>query len=231
MVNRQAMCVIAIFKWAAGREILPASVSQSLAAVEPLRYGNTEAKESDPVRPVNESLIAATLANLSPTIKAMVEVQLLTGMRPGELCAMRMCDLDTSQEIWTYSPHHHKTKHRGHDRKILIGPKAQEILKHHFKSNLQAFIFSPADAELRRRAEMHAGRKTPLSRGNSPGTNRKPNPKRRPGKNYETCAYRRAVARACELAFQMPAELRRRPKGEKPDEKKLRLTQIIHGAD
>ena len=40
----------------------------------------------------------------------MVLVQLYTGMSPGELFIMRPIDLDTTREIWTYMPQHHKTE-------------------------------------------------------------------------------------------------------------------------
>jgi len=47
---------------------------------------------------------------------------------------------------------------------------------------------------------MHANRKTPLSCGNRPGTNRNPSPEWKPGEVYTVDAYRRAIARACKKA-------------------------------
>ena len=32
----------------------------------------------------------------------MIQVQLLTGMRPGEVVSMRLCDLNMGGEVWTY---------------------------------------------------------------------------------------------------------------------------------
>ena len=45
--------------------------------------------------------------------RAMVEVQLLTGMRPGEVCQLRPCDIDTAGPVWVFRPRQHKTRHRG----------------------------------------------------------------------------------------------------------------------
>ena len=43
---------------------------------------------------------------------------------------MRPIDIDLSTgEVWKYKPQHHKNAHRGHDRTILIGPRAQEIIR------------------------------------------------------------------------------------------------------
>jgi len=56
----------------------------------------------------------------------------------------------------------------------------------------------------------HANRTTPLSCGNRPGTNRKRKPKRAAGEQYTTESYRRAIHRACDLAFPAPEPLCRR---------------------
>jgi integrase len=72
---------------------------------------------------------------------------------------------------------------------------------------VRSYLFSPAEAEAERRARVHAERKTPLSCGNAPGTNRKEEPKRKPGDHYDVASYRRAIARACEQAFPPPEHL------------------------
>ena len=54
----------------------------------------------------------------------MVQLQLLTAARSGEIVKMRPCDIDCSGPIWFYRPTEHKTAHHGHERKIFIGPKA-----------------------------------------------------------------------------------------------------------
>ena len=58
----------------------------------------------------------------------MIDLQLLTGARPGEMVIMRPIDIDRSGEVWVYTPLEHKTEHHGYERKILIGPKAREIV-------------------------------------------------------------------------------------------------------
>jgi integrase len=37
----------------------------------------------------------------------MIELQPLTGMRPGEACAMRVRDIDTTDKAWVYRPFQH----------------------------------------------------------------------------------------------------------------------------
>lgn len=207
-INKQLSRVRAVFRWGAANEIVPPDIHLALKAVDGLRRGRTAAKESLPVRPVPDAHVEATLPHLSRQVRAMVEMQLLTGMRPGEVCAMRGCDLDITGRLWTYRPATHKTQHHGHDRTIYIGPKAQGVLAPFLRTDLSAHLFSPADAVVEQRASRHAARKTPITQGNGPGTNRRRSPKRAAGACYDATSYRRAIARACERAFVMPAEFR-----------------------
>jgi integrase len=200
-INRNLSRIKSVFKWAVGNELIPASVHHGLSAISGLRAGRSEAKESDRVLPVSQADVDATLARLSPTVGAVVRIQLLTGARPGEICAMRTADIDTSSPVWAYKPQHHKTEHHGHQRTIHIGPKAQEVLLPFLKPlNAEAYIFSPKVAEAERRAALHEARKSPLSCGNVPGSNRQAKPKRQPGDQYTVETYRRAIARACKAA-------------------------------
>lgn len=186
---------------------MPPSVHHGLVAVSGLRKGRSEAIESDPVRPVHEANVDAVLPHLSDQVKTMVKLQLLTGMRPGEICEMRGCDIDVSGKVWTYRPASHKNAHHGHDRTVYLGPQAQRLVEPFLKPNLQEHFFSPKDAEAVRRAELYEHRQTPLKYGNRPGTNRKRRPAVAIGTKYTVTSYRRAVLRGCEAAFEMPKEL------------------------
>ena len=118
-----------MFKWAVANELIPPPVYQGLMAVSGLRKGRSEAKESEPVRPVSQTDVDAAVAKLSPTIGAMVRIQLLTGARPGEICMMRTADIDQTGPVWVYHPEHHKTEIHGHSRTIHIGLRAQAVLR------------------------------------------------------------------------------------------------------
>jgi integrase len=207
VINRRVARIKQIFKWAVSNELIPASVHQALATVPGLRKGKSAARESKPVRPVPEKQIRAVLPHLPGPVKAMVQLQTLTGMRSGELFIMRGVDIDTSGANWCYTPSRHKTQHHGYQRIIPLGPKAQEILRPMLKTDLHAFIFSPTDAVAAMRSQRALDRKTPKAKGNSPGTNRKKKPKRRPRQKYDRFTYRRAIARGCEKAFEMPSSM------------------------
>jgi integrase len=212
-----------MFKWAVAKELAPASIHHALSAVAGLRAGRTAARETAPVKPVPDATVDATLPFLSRTVAAMVQLQRLTGARPGEICGMRTSDIDHTGEIWTYTPASHKTAHHGHHRSVFIGPKAQRVLQPFLRLDPAMYCFSPLEAERERREILHAKRETPLSYGNTIGTNRKHRPNRQPKSHYDVGSYRRAVANACELAFQ-PALPLGRMDGESTRAWKLRLT-------
>lgn len=112
-INDQVKRLLAMFKWAAGHELLPASVHQQLKMVEPLRRGRTTARETDPVRPMPDELVDPIRPFVSRQVWAMIQLQRLTGARPGELFEMRLVDvqMDEGASIWTYTPPSHKTAH------------------------------------------------------------------------------------------------------------------------
>ena len=208
-INHHINRIRQMFKWAAENEMVPASVHHGLQAVSGLKAGRSEARETDPVRPVPDLHIDAVLPHVAPQVAAMIRLQLLTGARPGELCVLRTCDIDTAGRVWIYRPHDHKTAHHGHSREIRFGPQAQEIIRPFLKLDTQAYCFSPIDADAQRRQHLHADRKTLLSCGNKPGSNQKRRPKRSPGDKYAPVTYCRAIARGCDIAFPPPAELAR----------------------
>lgn len=200
-VNAFTRRIVRMFRWGVGEEYVAPDVLVALEAVPGLRKGRTSARETGPVKPVSEADINATLPHLSGPLRDMVRLQLLTGCRPGEIVSMRPCDVNRDGETWEFVPTSHKTEHHERGRRIYIGPRAQVILAPYLDNRpAEAFCFSPIESVEERRAVDHAARKTPLSCGNRPGTNRKGNPNWKPGEQYTAGTYRQAVHRACVAA-------------------------------
>jgi integrase len=74
----------------------------------------------------------------------------------------------------------------------------------------QAYCFCPVEAVEEWRRQAFQNRSTPLSCGNSPGTNRKDKPMWTPGERYTTDTYRIAITRGCDQAFPPPEPLAKR---------------------
>ncbi len=225
-INAQVQRIQHMFKWAAARELVPASIHQALCTLEPLKRGRCAAREGGKVLPVPERLLDAVRPHLSRPVRAVVELQLLTGARPGELLGLRPADIEINERtgVWTFRPEVHKNAFREHERVIYFGPRAQDVVRPFLLDrSVTAYCFSPAEADRERRLKLQAVRKTPLSCGNRAGTNRREDPRRKPGDRYSTPAYHRAIHYACDVAFPPPPPLARRP-GESKREWRNRLT-------
>jgi integrase len=208
-VNNQIQKLKRVFRWGVAQQIVPPDVYAALDAVEGLRRGKSKANESGPVLPVHDAVVDATLPHLSSSvIRSMVELQRLTGARPGEICSMRVGEIDRTSDVWIYRLTQHKTMHRGQQRTIFFGPRAQAILGPALSMKLDAaFVFSPRDAIAEIRERRTAARVTRVRYGNTVGTNRVRKPKKEPGDCYDVSTYRRAIKSACDRAFPVPAEI------------------------
>jgi len=191
-----------VFKWAASHELLPITVYQALATVPGLKRGRSEARETAPVLPVDDATVEATLPCLPPVVADMVRFQALVGARPTECCLIRPADVDTTGEVWTYTPAEHKTEHHGRERRIFIGPRAQDILRPYLLRPADAYCFSPVDSERKRHEEMRERRKSKVQP--SQLYRSKAKPKRQPHERYTKDSYNRAIRRGCEKAGVKP---------------------------
>ena len=115
-VNDHVDRIKRMFKWGVGEQLIPAATYDALKAVEGLRKGRTEARETDPVEPVADEIVDATLEHLPAVVADMVRLERLTGMRPAEVCIVRPRDIDRGEEVWMYRPESHKNEHHGRDR-------------------------------------------------------------------------------------------------------------------
>ena len=142
-INARVARIVRMFFWGVEETLVPSDVPYLLRAVKRLQAERTLAKESTPVGPVPVGDVEAMLPHVSPPVRAMIKLQLLTGMRPGEVRIMRSVDLKMSGPVWEYRPSRHKNEHRGQGRVVPIGPKAQAILAPFLKADATAYLFSP----------------------------------------------------------------------------------------
>jgi len=205
VINQRVGRVRRLFQWAVAKELLDVTVYQKLLAVEHLQLGRSDARETAPVGPVAPHVVEATLPFLSRQVADMVRLQLLTGMRPGEVVILRGVDLDTRGHVWHYRPTHHKMAYRGQSREIAIGPQGQAILKSWLRPNVTEYLFQPRDAMATFRAEQRRQRKTKVQP--SQQQRHKARPKKKPRERYDSRSYAQAItkgiakantARACE---------------------------------
>jgi integrase len=127
--NRYTGIITRVFAFGVENELIPADTWHALKSVKGLQPGRTPAHECEPVKPVDEVTIEATLPHLAEPYRSMVRIQELIACRPGELVRMTSDQIDRSRKAWLYEPRHHKTEHKGKKRTIPIGPRAQLLLQ------------------------------------------------------------------------------------------------------
>lgn len=220
-INQRVGRIKRVWKWAASEQLVPITTYQALATVAGLQRGRTDAREAEPIGPVDEAAVDATLPHLDRYVRGLVEFQRLTGCRPGEAVLIRRADIDTGGSVWLYRPATHKTAWRGKPRIIAIGPKAQEVLREFLTPAIDDYLFSPRRAREERLAAKRAARKSKVQP--SQICRRVDAPKRSPGARYKTGSYAYAIARACDRVFPPPARLARR-EGESVKVWKARLS-------
>lgn len=191
-VNALMKRIRRMFRWASGQGLLPPTVHQALADVDPLKEGRTkEARETCDVPPVSEALVEATIPHLAKPVCDMVRLQHLIGARPAEICQITPSIVDRSGEVWEIRLENHKTAWKGKKRTLYVGPKGQAILAPYLEDRKpQEYCFRPCDRV--------RPRTTPQSCGNRRGrSNTKRKTSRRVGNKYNTGSYGNAIRRAC----------------------------------
>jgi len=156
-INRHVGRIVRCFKWGVSRGLVPVDVYQALTTLEGLREGRTKARESVPVPPAPERDIFAIETAIPRPLWGAVQFQMLTAARPGEALTLRLCDIDRTGEVWVYRPVRWKTQHRGKSRLILIGPKAQELIREFTSSaDASAYLFAVPGSEGRSAYKRHS---------------------------------------------------------------------------
>ncbi len=147
-VNKLVRAIQTAWRWLAAEELVPAECATSVCMVRALAMGEG-GKERPPVLPPDHGAVAKALPYLPAMVQSMVQIQLLTGARPGEICRMRWEEVSRDPAmaiplpgtgrtvaalrcgetmVWMYAPGSHKTLKRGKSRVVAMGPQAMAIL-------------------------------------------------------------------------------------------------------
>lgn len=198
-INQRVLIVRKAFRWGAALEMLPGSVIHALESVEGLKRGKG-IPEGKPVLPVKEAQIWKAAEKMPVVVQAMIEIQLWTGMRPGEIVRIRPADMVRDwpiEGIWAFNPPEHKTAHHGHVRTVLIGPKAQRILAPYLEAAGMPEGKPRVIDETLDEALAHAESKFLFKPADSLPWKPKKGRKRPIGERYSVRSYGRAITRAC----------------------------------
>ena len=220
-INDSLKWIVKIFKWGVGRRIVSQETLISLDEVKPYRMGEQGTFDKIKRNRITEEEFQRVVGSVNSIVGNMLTLIWHTGMRPYEICEMRPFDiLRDDPECWIYIPGRdktpvgmHKTTGQGRIKVIPLAGVCIDILSKRIDNfDSKKVVFSPKDSMKEYLATKRNNRKTSLTCGNIPGSNRKRNPKWKVGDEYNNnsleLACKRGCAKACIEPF-VPYDLRR----------------------
>lgn len=246
-MNSYTKIAVRAFEWAAADLMLGPAVDRQaqlaeLRAVPLLKRGRPAAPGLKPARetrdrePADLDHVKAAMIASTPTLRAMIEVQLLTGMRPLEVTRIRLGDLrptiNPAVMLYTPRPDANKLDHAAKPRHVYIGPRAWAILAARLPDHPDAYVFRPRDA--RDEARDAVTRTTPAWPSHSSKARHLAR-KRGPLKirdRYSTDSYRQAIERAClraKVPIWTPNQLRHNAASYIAEHESVQVAQILLG--
>jgi len=156
MVNNHTVRIVTVFTWGVQEELVKPQTDTALKAVKSLPEGYPGTFDHPEREDVPDEVVIRTLPFLPPTIRVMVKIQRLTGMRPCEVFNMKVGEIDckTDPELWLYRLPTHKTQKKTKRKKIVPLSKIEQELIAPYLENKKPddAVFSPHEA----RAELIA---------------------------------------------------------------------------
>jgi len=198
-INKYTSRIVTIFAWGVSEELVQETTHRALKTVRQLEEGHPGTWENAPREDISFDVVNQVLGVMVPTLQAMVQVQGLHGMRSGELCNMRVGEIDRSRVhktgFWYYTPASHKTQKKTGKKTVFpLAEYEQKLIEPYLtgKTAPEA-VFSPRTAMKEHATERRANRKTkvPPSQAAKAET-RAANPKQY-AEFYNPDSYRKAV--------------------------------------
>jgi integrase len=128
-VKRHMQRVRSLFVW--GRQQTPKLVPDGATYVQREGLGRksvVRGRRTEQRKPPDPKAVAAVERAACPTIRAMIGLQRMTGMRSQGVCELRPCDIDRSRKVWLYTEPIELAAKTGRERHHL-GPRCQKILQ------------------------------------------------------------------------------------------------------
>lgn len=193
-INKRLGIIKRMTAWATEHEYAPPAVHAAVSVVAPLAAGRTKAEEPEKITAAPIRHVAAALRHMDPVVSAMVRLQWLTGMRPGEVCGLTPAEIDRTRQTWLYVPAQHKTAWRGKGKVVAFGPRARAILQPFLFREASSPCFSPQESRRWWNERRRETATAPRAAGSLKGTYA------RVGTGFTSKTLADAVERACRKA-------------------------------
>ena len=142
VVNRMVGRVRQVFKHAIENEMIDASVLTALQTVAPLLKGREHgAADNKKRQAVDQKYIDVVRSKVRPIVKDLIDLQLFTGARSGELLGLTPAMIIREKKEWRAELEDHKCAHHELSRTIVFGPKARKIIQRYLTDDPNQALF------------------------------------------------------------------------------------------
>jgi integrase len=116
-----------MFRWGVENELVDAHTLAGLQAVAGLKAGRTSAPDLPKRKPVPQDDIDAVKAVVRQRTRDLIDLQLMTAARSGELLRLTTSMIDRTGDVWTAKIVDHKMVHHGGDRTLYQGNRTSDL--------------------------------------------------------------------------------------------------------
>ena len=198
-VNDHTRRIVSIFAWGVRHDLVPETTWRALKSVKSLPKGASGTFDKEERQPIPDDVVRRTLPFMPPTLRAMVQLQRILGMRPSEIFKMRVGDIDTTRGngLWYYVPGSYKTARYVGKIVFPLGKPEQELIAPYLEGKVsEAAVFSPRTAMAERHAKRRAHRKTKISPSQAAQAEARAAKPTRYSEFYNRDSYRNAIEHA-----------------------------------
>jgi integrase len=202
MVNDYTRRIVTMFHWGVSEEYVKSDIAAALKTVKTLQEGYPGTFDHEEREHVPDDVVKRTLPFMPPTLRAMVQIQRMTGCRPSEIFNMRVGQIDRNSdpELWLYRPAHHKTEKKTKRKKIVpLGKPEQELIAPYLVGKSpESAVFSPRIAMEDRNTEKRENRKSKITPSQTARDKTRAAKPTRYSEFYNRYSYRQAIEYAIE---------------------------------
>lgn len=143
--------IVRMYGWGVSQELVLAETHLALKQVKPIQARRSNASPSDPVTLVEWKHVLPVIVAAKPTIRAMLTLQWLTGVRSDSLCNATPGQFTREDDRLMLWRPKHKNEYRGVQLIVPIGPRAMKVIGPFISTKRpDEAIFSPRDTAAQR---------------------------------------------------------------------------------
>ena len=197
IINDYASRIISMFSYGIEEELCQPLTVAMLREVRTLKEGAAGTFDHPERKPLPEEVIRQTLPLLTSVLRTMVLIQWLTGLRPSEVCKMRVDAIDKTSDpnLWIYDLSKHKTAEHISGRKIYLSEAVRKLIEPFMEGKKPCDpLFTVAESVKEEKAMRRAARKSkPTPSQIARDEHRAANPGVTFSETFDKDSYRKAI--------------------------------------